>query len=208
MTLETDVLRIGDVRRVAFTNDDGNEETRFVALVVEPDPADDLLEVVLVGEDEFLAGTDDVILRDDEAPAVFARVLQVSLRFPMTKGELSRRYSVLHSDTLLLAQAMMRYSARDHRRAGLQWDNDAPLRAQHLDSEFEAIRCLSSQALSSMLGRAHIDAPIRSLADAYRNRQIRQALRPRDYVKEFARVEDAVSELARVRASKVERLAS
>lgn len=138
----------GEIRSLSFVNSDGDKDQCLVAVVTAPEDNTRIIQVMLVGHDDYFAGRNDVLLNSQECPMSTPAVLQTDLCFPALLDDIGLVYSVLLPDTWQLVSQMLRKSGRDAGRAGLQSDDASLLRSDYLDEQMQIVRSASSAALS------------------------------------------------------------
>lgn len=138
----------GQIRSLTFLDAENNPDRCFVLLVNSATTSRDVVQVMLIGHDEMLAGKNDVILHESERPMSTPSVVQTDFLFPALIADIGSVYSVLADETLRLISHMRRKSGRDAGRVGVISDDAHFLRADYLEEQMQVLRLASRSAVS------------------------------------------------------------
>ena len=142
----SDISR-GQVRSLNFFDADNRPDQCFVLIANSTLRGKNVVQVMLIGHDELLAGKNDIILHESERPMLTPSVVQTDFLFPALVADLGGVHSVLADDTLSLISQMRRKSGRDAGRVGVISDDGHAVRAAYLDEQMQVLHLASRSAL-------------------------------------------------------------
>lgn len=161
--IENRSLCPGQIRLVRFELPNSDFDQRFVLIVRTDATNSQIVQAMLIGEDDALAGKNDVILRADESPTLDARVVQTGLLFPLLVEDCRSVFSEVHDDTIELIHQMRNFSGRSPRRAGPHRHDDFGPRADHIRNEIAVVQLISASALSVMASPQYVTRRLEEL---------------------------------------------
>ena len=143
-------LAAGQVRSCQVEVADGYYEQRYVAVFQETNDDPDFVQIILIGDDEEMAGYNDICLSPDECPMPLSSVLQTEFQFGVLRKVLGPVYSNLSEATLILVSKMNNWSGRDLSRVGFHPNDEDPLRVAFLEEQFQVSRWALGRVLNHL----------------------------------------------------------
>ena len=143
-------LAAGQVRSCQVEVADGQFEQRYVAVFQETNDDPDFVQIILIGDDEQMAGYNDICLSPDESPMPLSSVLQTEFQFGVLRKDLGPVYSNLSEPTLNLVSKMNNWSGRDLSRVGFHPNDEDPMRIAFLDEQFQVSEWAVSRVFSHL----------------------------------------------------------
>ena len=143
-------LAAGQVRSCQVEVADGHYEQRYVAVFQETNDDPVFVQIMLIGDDEQMAGYNDICLSPDECPMPLSSVLQTEFQFGVLRKDLGPVYSNLNEATLNLVSKMNNWSGRDLSRVGFHPNDEDPMRAAFLEEQFQVSEWAVSRVFSHL----------------------------------------------------------